>query len=244
MSAIIGLVWVYEKAPARQANLYLDTGVGILLGTLLGSRIGYIIFQWNYFKVHPIEIPQLQLGGYTWVGALLGWFTAIFIASRLTHFSLLELSDTFINLAGCLAIGVWLGCWFEGATYGFISEAWGALPAVDEWGVIAHRFPVQLIGAVFTLILLMLFDSIKSHPVWKRWLRPPGKSTGLFLSGLSLIILFLTFFRDDPAPLWMGRRLDIWLSLGFFMGGIILLGVIAIKQRITANKRKFSTSGI
>lgn len=244
MSVIIGLIWVYDKAPARQANLILDSGVRILLGTLLGSRIAFVIFQWNYFEYHPIEILQFQLGGYSWAGAILGWIVTVFIASRLIHFPMLELSDIFVNLAGCLSIGVWLGCWFEGIAYGFISKPWWALPAVNEWGEISHRFPVQLIGAILTLILLMVFDGIKAHPVWKLWLRLSGKLTMLFLSGLSSIIFLLTFFRDDPSPFWMGRRLDVWLSLGFFVVSVILLGVISLKQKISANKRDFSTSGI
>jgi prolipoprotein diacylglyceryltransferase len=241
ISVIIGLVWVYEKTPARQANLFWDTGVGILLGTLLGSRIGYVIFQWNYFKYHLIEMPQFQLGGYSWVGAVLGWMASIFMASRVIPFSILELSDAFLNLAGSLTIGVWLGCMFEGVAYGFLSESWWAQPVVDEWGEISYRFPVQLIGAIFSLLFLMLLDGIKAHPDWKQWLRQPGKLAALFLSGLSLIILFLTFFRGDPAPLWIGRRVDTWLSLGFFVSGMTWLGVITIKQKISANKRDLST---
>jgi phosphatidylglycerol:prolipoprotein diacylglycerol transferase len=244
ISAIIGLVWVYEKAPIKKASLFLDSGVGILLVTLIGSRIGYVIFQWHYFKAHLIEIPQFQLGGYTWAGAVIGWIAAIFVASRLLSLSMFEVSDVFLPLVGCLVIGMWLGCWFEGIAYGFVSNVWWALPAVDEWGEISYRFPVQFIGAIATLVFLMMIDGIKAHPVWKRWLLPPGKPAVLFLLVLSLEIFLSTFLRNDPTPLWMGRRLDFWISLGFSVIGMIGLGVLIIQQKLVFNKRKLSISGI
>ncbi len=239
----IGLIWVHEKSPAKQANLYLDIGVGILAGVLLGSRIVFVIFQWNYFNSHKNEILQFQLGGYSWVGAIIGWIIAILIASRMTHYSVLELGDVFLPLEACLVIGVWLGCWFEGIAYGFLSEKWWAMPAVDEWGEISNRFPVQLIGALSALFVMMVIDGIKYHPVWKQWLRIPGKSTALFLSALSLILFLLTFFRDDPAPFWMGCRLDAWISSGFFIISVILFGVIELKHKLPARKSGFEASG-
>lgn len=241
---ITGLVWVFDIAPVKKEHLYLDIGVGLLLGALAGSRMVYVIFQWDYFRNHLIEIPQFQLGGYSWVGAIPGWIAAIVIASRMIHHSMLELSDAFLPLGGCLVIGVWLGCWFDGIAYGFLIDQWWALPAVDEWGVIANRFPVQLIGAISTLILMMGIDRIKTHPVWKHGLGAPGKSTVLFLSVVSVTQLLLTLFRQDPAPIWMGYRLDFWISLGIFILSMILFSAIDIRQKLTARKNSFVASGL
>lgn len=243
VSVITGLVWVRDNAPDKMGNLYFDSGVGLLTGALTGSRIIYVIFQWNYFKEHWIEIPQFQLGGYSWAGAVLGWMAAILIVSRLIHQPMLELSDAFIPLAGCLVIGVWLGCWFDGIAYGFLSDRWWALPAVDEWGGIGGRFPVQFIGSISTWLVMVSIDGLITHPEWKRRFLIPGKSTALFLSIFSLTLFILTFFRQDPAPIWMGYRMDHWISLLFFVLSVIMLGAIEIKLKITARKSSLVTSG-
>lgn len=242
MSVITGLIWVRDIVSEKLASLYLDIGVGLLIGTLIGSRIIYVIFEWDHFKGHYSEIPQLQLGGYSWVGAILGWILAIVIASILTHQPALELSDAFIPLGGCLMIGIWLGCWFDGIAYGYLSDQWWALPAVDEWGVIEDRFPVQFIGAISTWLLLIGVDGIKNHPEWKRKFQTPGKITALFLSVLSLVVFILTFFRQDPAPVWKEQRIDFWISLAFFLIGAIMFSVIEIRQNIAARKSSFVES--
>jgi len=242
ISVIIGLVWVRDTAPEKQANLYFDVGVVVLLGALLGSRITYVIFQWGYFKDHWHEILQFQLGGYSWAGAVIGWIVAIIITAWVRRQSALVLSDAFIPLGGCLMIGVWLGCWFDGIAYGFVSDGWWALPAIDEWGVIASRFPVQFIGAISTWLLMVGIDNIKIHAEWSRWFQISGKPSVLYLGIFSLVFFILTFFRQDPAPVWMGQRIDLWISLAFFLLSGIMLGAIIISQKLTAQNSGFVSS--
>jgi len=237
ISTLTGLVWVYENAPARQAKLHLDAAVGILAGAFLGSRAGFVIFRWDYFQNHLLQIIQFYAGGYSWVGMIIGWLVAALIISRIIHQPLLVLCDFLLPLAGCLAVGIWLGCWFEGIAYGGLSTQWWAIPAVDEWGIIANRFPIQLIGAISTLFFMILLNALKGYPAWKRWLDEPGFSTAFFLSMISIICLLLSFLRQDPAPTWLGLRLDTCISAGFSIMGVILWGVIVIrKKRVFMNK--------
>lgn len=238
-----GLVWVRETSPVKQANLYMDSGVGILIGALVGSRITFVFSHWDYFRDHWQEIPQLHLGGFSWAGIVLGWMAAVWIASRLLHRPMFELSDDFLPLAGCLVIGIWLGCWFDGIAYGFLANTWWSLPAIDEWGTITRRFPVQFIGALSTLIWMIGIDSIKTHPVWKHRAGKPGQSTAMFLSITSLTLCILTFFREDTGLVWKGLRLDFWVSLGFFISGVLFFVAMAMKHRMTEHTSDYLTSG-
>lgn len=230
-SIIIGLIWIYENEPARRSKLYLDAAVGVCAGALIGARIGFAILRWDYFQKHPIEIIGLHFGGYSLAGGVIGWIFAILIINQIIRDSILELSDRFLPLAGCLMIGIWLGCWFEGTAYGFLSDRWYAIPAVDEWGTVSSRFPSQLLGALTTLLLLVLINLARDYPAWKHWLGNPGISTAIFLSGNSLIGFLMSFVRRDSMIISMGLRLDAWISLIFFTLGVILFCGIMIRQK-------------
>ena len=57
------------------------------------------------------------------------------------------------------------------------STAWYALPSSDEWGMVAPRLPVQLLGAILTLGLFAGLEQARG------WLRRPGLAASLGLLG-------------------------------------------------------------
>lgn len=244
VSIIIGLVWIVENTSARQSKLYLDAAVGVCTGALIGARIGFVIYRWGYFQMHPIEIIGFHLGGYSLAGGIIGWMIAILVISLIIHDSALELSDQYLPLAGCLMIGIWLGCWFEGTAYGFLSDQWWAIPAADEWGTISNRFPSQFICALSILLLLMLINILREHPPWKCWLERPGLSTAIFVSINSLIGFLMSFIRRDPMSKTLGWRLDAWISLIFFTLGVILLCVIIIRRKSFGRDETVSSQNV
>ncbi len=135
------------------------------------------------------------------------------------------LADICLPLAGAITLTSWLGCWVGACAYGAPSSSWWALAARDEWGVLAGRVPVQLIGAVLTFILLVLLEWLG-----KRWPAGLVASTGLF--GISASLFGLSYLRADPMPIWHGLRLEAWgaVALMILSSGIVV--VLLLRSRL------------
>lgn len=225
LGALTGLLLTGWRAPKKEASRYLDAGLGILFGALLGSRAIIVVVNWGYYQIHLGEIIQVWLGGLSGIGALIGGLLAIAILAIWWRFPAGILADTFLPLAGTLTITAWLGCWVDSCSYGLPSGAWWALPARDEWGVLAYRTPVQLIGATLTLIFIWLLDRASTR------LPVQGMSATLGLFGLSVEILALSFLRADPTPIWHGLRMEAWGSIGLMIFSVVTVVVLLIRGR-------------
>jgi prolipoprotein diacylglyceryltransferase len=182
----------------------VDAGALTLLGALLGSRALTVVVNWTYYQSNTSEIYQVWQGGLSGIGALTGGLLTEIIIARWWKIPVGVLADVLLPLAGTLTVTAWMGCWVDGCGYGNMSGAWFAVSARDEWGVLADRAPVQLIGAISTLILIWLVDRAGKHLPIK------GMSACLGLFGLSTIVFMLSYMRADPIPIWNGLRLEAW----------------------------------
>jgi phosphatidylglycerol---prolipoprotein diacylglyceryl transferase len=223
LGGAVGLAWVAGQAPSREILLRLDAGLAALAGCLAGGRLAFVAVQWPYYRDHVTQI--LRLDGLAWPGALLGGMLGLAWYARRARRPFTLLAEALLPLAATVSLGAWLGCWQAGCAYGPPVEAWWGVPARDELGVMALRWPVQLAGAALTLVLLALLE----------WLRlraaAPGLAGSLGLLGGSLLMLAASFVRLDPAPVWQGLRLDTWAALGFAGVGVVWLVFGSLKKR-------------
>ena len=219
LGSALGLAWVARQAPQEQARRYMDAGLAALLGALMGGRALFVAAHWNYFQAHLAEIPQVFLGGLAWGGALGGGLLTLGLAAALTRIPFADLADGMIPLSACLGVSTWLGCWLVGCAYGPAANTWWGIPARDEWGELASRWPTQLVGALLTLAMFWLLDWGRSR------FRYVGQAASLGVLGLSLEMLALAYLRADPLPAWRGLPLDAWTALAFSVlaGGALLV---------------------
>jgi prolipoprotein diacylglyceryltransferase len=230
LGASLGLWRVIQRVPRWQAPRWMNIGLFVLLGSLVGSRFGYVAFHTSYFAEHFLEAFQIWKGGLDWVGALAGGVLALVCVALFWHIPLALLADHLILLAPPLAIAVWLGCWQSGCAYGAITSpgAWWGIPARDESGAIALRIPIQPLAAL-SLVLYFWWLEMKNFPR-----ETPGRLACLALSGLSINLLAFTYLRADPAPLWYGVRPDIWFSLTFTVISLLACAVTFRERRTEA----------
>jgi phosphatidylglycerol:prolipoprotein diacylglycerol transferase len=219
VGASVGLLWVAWRAPQEQVRSYLDAGLVALLGGVVGGRLLYVGAHWAYFRTVPFEIPQVFLGGLAWPGILVGGLLTLALYAGLKQEPLGVYADALLPLAVTLILVGWLASWFEGSLYGPVVDAWWALPSRDEWGQLAPRLPVQIIGALLILTIFWLVDSNRQRYLF------PGQVAVLAAALLSLIFFALSFLRVDPAPFYSGLRMDAWAALGVFLfaSGILVV---------------------
>jgi prolipoprotein diacylglyceryltransferase len=238
MATTFGLAWVAVRAAltgdSSRALQQINAGLWAGFGALVAGRLTFVLLQWAYFQDHLAQSLQVFRGGLSWPGALVGGLLALSLYARITaqtrnttqsHTAFRRfntLADDLLPLAGTLAVGVWLGCWLDGAAYGPLASDFPpplnilGLPARDEWGLISIRIPVQLTGALVTLVLLWILDRYRKA---RRSKTKPGAAASLGLLGFGLEMFLLSTLRSDPGLFWAGLRADAWAALAFLLAG-------------------------
>jgi phosphatidylglycerol:prolipoprotein diacylglycerol transferase len=234
----LGLFWSVWPVSifTKTAKERVDLCAIALGGALLGGRISYVLVNLPYFQGHIVEIPQVWLGGLSWAGSLSGALLVIFISARIRETPFGNYSDGLLPLLSSIAVSAWLACWVTGYAYGQEVRAWWGIPARDEWGIIATRWPTQLVGAISALGVQWITDQLRIH----KWVTIPGFSTCLVISGLSVTNLVISIYRADPVPVLNGIRLDTWSSGGFLLFSIIL--ALFYIGRLTKNSNMLQRS--
>jgi len=203
----IGLFWSTwsETFSWERSHIILRNGSIALLGALLGGRIGYLLSNWAYFQDNLKEMAQIWLGGINWVGALVGALIAIFIISQVDGVRFGGISDELLPLFTCIIISVWLASWLTGYAYGKEVDAWWGVPAQNEWGDFAVRWPIQLAGSFSALLIHGLAESSKEGLNIKY----PGIATCIEVIGFGVTLFVLSNFRAVTFNQWRGFDLDI-----------------------------------
>ena len=222
---IIGIVlgWIYangiiRKTEKNQINFEPvkkvqmdDLIIYIVIGIVLGGRLGYVIFyNFEYYTQNIFEIFKLWNGGMSFHGGLLGVIIAIFIFTQNTKTNFFKFSD----IIACVApIGIFLGRianFINGELFGKISTLpWAVI--FPGGGNIA-RHPSQIYEAILEgviLFILINFLSLKKELLFK-----PGYISGLFLILYSVLRIISENFRQPDE--------HIGYFFNYFSMGIIL----------------------
>ncbi len=226
VGALAGLLLAGWRAPKKETIRYVDAAAFTLFISLVGSRALAVVVNWGYYVVHLNEIFQVWLGGLSGIGALVGGIVAVMLIAKWWKLPKGVLADTLLPLVGALTITSWLGCWVGTCAYGLPSSAWWAVPARDEWGVLATRVPVQLVGALSTLVLIWLMD-------WAgRRVQLAGLAAGIGMFSISAIIFSLSYWRVDPMPIWRGLRLEAWGAISLMILSAVIVVVLLLRWKL------------
>ena len=210
LGAAMGLWQVSRTASPEKAPQHVRIGLITLLGGLIGSRLVFVLIHLAYFSTHPGESVQFWLGGLSWPGAAIGIIGTILFTAMAKHIAIGKLFDSLSSMFLPLIIGIELGCWQSGCAYGpVVSEtAFWSIASPDETGAVLRRFPTQLI---ISLVLLVYFIGLESRLKKHHF---PGRKAWLSGLGISIILGIFSFLRADPAPYWLGLRMESWTALG------------------------------
>ncbi len=186
----------------------------LILGLLLGARLGYVIFyNLPYYIGHPLEVFAVWQGGMSFHGGLIGSVIAGVLFCRKFKIDAWQVADLVIVTAP-IGIGLGrLGNFINGELYGRVTDAPWAM--IFPGGGPFPRHPSQLYE--FFLEGIVLFAAL-----WM--LKDKGFRTGV-LSSVFLILygafrFFVEFFREPDV--------QIGYILGFITMGQILSAVTAL----------------
>ncbi len=195
------------------------TFITILAG-FLGSRLHYVIQNWQWFSEHPFEILHLWEGGLIFYGGVFASMAALVIYMRIRKIPLLKGFDfLFPYLALAHAFGRF-GCFLNGCCYGKPC----ALPwAVRFPGLQDAVHPAQLYEAVLDIALFLFLNRRYSRKAFD------GQVTALYFVFYGAIRFIVEIFRDGN-PVWQGLTYNQWISLGFISAGAAAHFIFSRKQ--------------
>lgn len=138
---IVGILLATWQAKRLKmdAELISDLAICVIISAVLGARLYYVVFQWDYYGKHPLEIFDIRGGGLAIYGGILAGVLAAFIFAKIRKVSFLDLID-----AACagLLIGQILGRWgnfFNREAFGGYTDAVFAMQIkradVREWNL-------------------------------------------------------------------------------------------------------------
>ncbi|MDC0352828.1 prolipoprotein diacylglyceryl transferase [Candidatus Pelagibacter sp.] len=193
----------------------------LIIGIILGGRLGYIIFyNFSYYSENILDIFKIWQGGMSFHGGLLGVIASSYIFAKKNNQNIFSYLDQ-VSLVAPIGI-------FFGRLANFInSELYGTTTDVP-WSVIfikvdnLSRHPSQLYEAILEGIILFL---ILIYFINKNYLNKPGLISGLFLIFYSLFRFFVEFFRvpdEQIGYLILNLTMGQIISLVFAATGIIL----------------------
>ncbi|MGE4314121.1 MAG: prolipoprotein diacylglyceryl transferase [Pseudobdellovibrionaceae bacterium] len=170
----------------------------VILGILLGGRLGYVVFyNLDFYLDHLSEIPQVWDGGMSFHGGVIGVVITLFVYSRIKKINMLRLAD----LSACSApIGFFLGRlanFVNGELYGRVTDGpWGM---VFPRGGDEPRHPSQLYEAALEGVLLFVILAVMAQ--FKAVRDRPGILSMVFMFGYATFRFIVEFAREPDAQL-------------------------------------------
>ncbi len=222
LSYIFGIVfgWLYCKKilakDEKLLTLFDDLITYIILGVILGGRLGYVIFyNFEYYLKNLFEIFMIWNGGMSFHGGLIGVFISVIVFSKKHRIN----SYIFLDLISLAApIGIFLGRianYINSELYGRETDvAWSVkFIAIDN----ISRHPSQIYEAIFEgLVLFLLLNYFYKKNLFSK----PGLISAAFLIFYSIFRFFLEFFRAPDTHLGF---IIFQLTYGQILSAIFLI---------------------
>lgn len=104
----MALVLHEVKRTGQRADDYIDFALIAVPACILGARIYYVVFEWDYYREHLTEILNIRKGGLAIYGAVIVGVICCVIFTKIRHMSFFQMADT-----ACLGllVGQIIGRW-------------------------------------------------------------------------------------------------------------------------------------
>jgi phosphatidylglycerol:prolipoprotein diacylglycerol transferase len=215
----VGIYLARKRAETAEINprIIMDLGVYVLLSSIIGARLLYVISNLNEYKTQPLEIIFSRSGFVFYGGLILATIVTIWYLNR-NKLSIGKIADV---IAPSIAIGHAIGrigCFLNGCCYGKQTTLpWGVMMAGRDPLDLTPLHPTQLYSSAGNLIIFFVLTYL-----WKRR-RFDGEIFLLYLILYSLMRFIIEFYRADNPYILFNLTLSQLLSIVIFIGALCIL---------------------
>ena len=228
LAYIVGIIcgWFISKkffiSDKDVLNKFDDFITYIILGIIIGGRLGYVIFyNYDYYSNNLLDILKVWQGGMSFHGGLIGIIIVSIWFSKKNN----QNAFNYLDIISLVApIGIFFGRianFINSELYGIESNLPWAVKFIKVDNLFRH--PSQLYEAFFEgLILFFILIYFKN----KNFLKTPGLISGLFLFFYSIFRFIIEFFRvpdQQLGYLFFNLTMGQIISLLFLLVGIYLI---------------------
>lgn len=226
---------IYKEAKKKHINEEILINLifyGIIIG-IIGARLYYVIFNFNYYINNLLEIFMIWKGGLAIHGGIIAALIFLIIYCKKNKINIMLLLDIIvIGLIIAQAIGRW-GNFFNQEAFGRITSFENLqklkLPNFIIDGMFIngyYREPTFLLESLFStigFIILIILRKIKKLKV--------GQLSSFYLIWYGIIRFIIESLRSDSLMLFNFKVAQL-VSLLFIFAGIFILIISTKKNKI------------
>lgn len=235
------------KRRGQDPDIYMDFMIYGMIFAILGARLYYVAFQWEYYKEHLSEIINLRRGGLAIYGGIIASVLTLFVYTKKKKLSFFSMADSAcLGLITGQIIGRW-GNFVNCEAFGGYTEGLFAMRirrSIVNPGMISQELLDHLIvenGVEYIQVHpTFLYESLWNLGVllFMLWYRKRKKFDGemllIYFAGYGIGRIWIEGLRTDQLLIpGTGLAVSQMLSLLLAAGALILL---VWKRRKTAEK--------
>ncbi len=232
---------VAEKT-GQDPDMIWDLGPALLFFSVLGARIYYVIFMWDFYKDDPIQILNLRGGGLAIYGGIIAGVATIFLFCKIKKKKFPLVMDTVMyGLLFGQILGRW-GNFFNREVFGEYTDS-----------LLAMRIPVSMVRArdISESIAAHMTEGtnyIQVHPtflyegmwnlmilifllVYLKHKRFDGEIALIYFAGYGIGRALIESIRTDQLFL-TGTTIPVSMALGIAMAAVSIVADLVIRAKI------------
>ena len=225
-------IWIAQSDAKRRGQdpeLYLDFALYAIICSIIGARIYYVLFEWDYYKENLLQIFNLRAGGLAIYGGVIAGAITMILYTRAKKVSFFSMADTgVLGLVTGQIIGRW-GNFFNCEAFGGYTDSLLAmrikLSLVNDnmlnADVLSHKIvengvefiqvhPTFLYESCWNLCLLLFMLWFRKHKQYD------GQMLWIYLCGYGLGRFWIESLRTDQLILF-GTGLPVSQALSLVL---------------------------
>ena len=248
MAGILMATHVAKKT-GQDPDLYWDAAIYLIVFCIIGSRIYYVAFMWDYYKDNLLQIFNLRAGGIAMYGTVIAAMITTAVYCKVKKANPAQLLDT---VAPGLLLGQVIGRWgnfFNREVFGDYTDGLFAMRLPVEMvrqrdiseNIAAHMegvnyiqvHPTFLYEGVwnFCLLLIVLFV------IHKKWNKFHGEIWLMYLAGYGIGRALIEYIRTDQLYI-PNTKIPVSLVFGLISAAAAIVISAAVRSSLKKGKHK------
>lgn len=245
---VVGTIWLVvqgkKQKPPVEIDTILDLMVWVIIGSIIGARLIYVLTQWDDYTEQKENILRITEGGLSIHGGILGALVFGWMYCRVKGLDFWRMVD--FAIPG-VPLGIFIGrigCFLNGCCYGIECQpdfplgvnfpdagTWMErgfspdLAALYDAGQAAiggfARHPAQLYEAFGALLIFWYLINFRHNKAFK------GHVFLMFVWLYSVLRFIVEFYRFGDPDTGVGSSVVLWHFITMAQLASIILGVVA-----------------